>query len=113
MTTIKNLAESHCEPIQPDAKGLIIPTVESYLSQMDGWEAPLNYKSLYKTFRFKNYLQTVHFVNAVTWIAQQEDHHPRLCFDYNTCKVELSTHVIKGLSQNDFILAAKIDALFD
>ncbi|WP_019895670.1 4a-hydroxytetrahydrobiopterin dehydratase [Hydrogenovibrio halophilus] len=113
MSTFQTLAQSHCEPVTPETKGVIIPTVESYLSQMDGWEAPLNYKSLHKTFRFKNYLQTVHFVNAVTWIAQKEDHHPTLCFGYNTCKIELSTHAIKGLSQNDFVLAAKIEALFD
>lgn len=111
MKTLQALAQAQCSPITPETKGLVIPTVESYLSLMPGWEAPLNYKSIEKTFTFKNYLQTVHFVNAVTWVAQQQDHHPRICFDYNQCHVTLTTHALKGLSQNDFILAAKIETL--
>jgi len=92
---------------------MIIPRIESYLSQMPGWDVPLNYQTLTKTFPFKNYHQTVAFVNAITWVAHKEDHHPEICFGYNECKVILTTHSIKGLSQNDFIMAAKIDALLD
>ncbi|MBN2606955.1 MAG: 4a-hydroxytetrahydrobiopterin dehydratase [Thiotrichales bacterium] len=107
------LKDQSCENIAPGNKALIIPTIESLVAQMEGWEVPLNYITLEKTFKFKNYHQTVSFVNAVTWIAHKEDHHPEICFGYNECKIVLTTHAVKGLSQNDFIVAAKIDALLD
>ena len=60
---------------------------------------------------FSNYYQTMAFVNAVAWIANQTDHHPELSVSYNQCRVEYSTHDINGLSENDFICAAKVEAL--
>jgi len=108
-----DLLNAKCEPIDPKSKPLIIPTIESYMSVLKGWTVPLSYQSLEKTFQFKNYYQTVAFVNAITWLAHKEDHHPEICFGYNQCKVTLSTHDIKGLSMNDLILAAKIDALLE
>lgn len=111
MTHELPLKDQSCTEIEKGSKPLIIPTIESYLSQMPGWDVPLDYLTLTKTFSFKNYHQTVAFVNAVTWVAHKEDHHPEVCFGYNQCKITLTTHNIKGLSQNDFILAAKIDAL--
>ncbi|HEY9150705.1 MAG TPA: 4a-hydroxytetrahydrobiopterin dehydratase, partial [Gammaproteobacteria bacterium] len=60
---------------------------------------------------FKNYYQTIAFVNALAWIANQEDHHPDLEVSYNRCTVHFSTHSIGGLSLNDFICAARLDAL--
>ena len=68
---------------------------------------------LTKTFRFKNYYETMAFVNAAAWISHREDHHPDLLVGYSQCKVSYVTHAIKGLSTNDFICAAKLDALFD
>ena len=65
-----------------------------------------------KTFRFKDYYQTIAFVNAVAWLSHAEDHHPELTVGYNSCQVEYTTHSIHGLSENDFICAAKVDALF-
>lgn len=64
-----------------------------------------------KTYPFKNYCQTMAFVNAVAWIAQQQDHHPDLAVSYGSCRVDYSTHFVGGLSKKDFICAAKIDAL--
>ena len=64
-----------------------------------------------KTFDFKNYYQTMAFVNALAWIAHREDHHPDIEVGYKRCHVRYSTHSIGGLSENDFICAAKIDAL--
>lgn len=113
MTTEIALKDQSCETIEKGSKAMIIPRIESYLSQMPGWDVPLDYQTLTKTFPFKNYHQTVAFVNAITWVAHKEDHHPEICFGYNECKVILTTHSIKGLSQNDFIMAAKIDALLD
>lgn len=64
-----------------------------------------------RTFTFKNYHQTMAFVNAVAWIAHRENHHPDISFGYKSCTVRYTTHAIGGLSENDFICAAKIDAL--
>ena len=65
-----------------------------------------------KTYPFKNYYQTIAFVNAIAWISHREDHHPDLAVSYNSCRVSYSTHSVGGLSKNDFICAAQIDALF-
>jgi len=66
---------------------------------------------IYRDFEFKNYYKTIAFVNAVAWMAHQENHHPDLSVSYNRCRVQYSTHAIGGLSENDFICAAKVDAL--
>ncbi len=68
-------------------------------------------KEIYRLFKFKNYYETIAFVNAVAWIANQEDHHPDMDVSYNRCLVRYTTHAIGGLSENDFICAAKINAL--
>ncbi|MBN2648096.1 MAG: 4a-hydroxytetrahydrobiopterin dehydratase [Thiotrichales bacterium] len=108
---LQQLLNSRCKEIGAKEKGLIIPSIESNLSHLSGWQTPLNYAEIHKRFDFKNYYQTVAFVNAVTWLAHREDHHPRICFGYNWCEIHLSTHSIKGLSLNDMIMAAKINAL--
>ena len=64
-------------------------------------------------YSFKNHYQVLAFVNALAWISHREDHHPDLAVGYNTCRVAYVTHAIKGLSENDFICAAKVDALFE
>ena len=107
------LKDQSCEEIVKGSKPLIIPTIEGYMNTIPGWEVALSYMTLDKTFKFKNYHQTVSFVNAVTWIAHKEDHHPEICFGYNECKIKLTTHAVKGVTKNDFILAAKINALLD
>jgi 4a-hydroxytetrahydrobiopterin dehydratase len=67
---------------------------------------------LIKAYAFRSYHETVAFVNATAWISHREDHHPNLVVGYNRCEVRYWTHAIGGLSENDFICAAKIDALF-
>jgi 4a-hydroxytetrahydrobiopterin dehydratase len=117
MTTVNALKEElknqHCEEIPKGSKPLIIPAIESNLSQLSDWQAPLNYAEIHKTFAFKNYHQTVAFVNAVTWLANKEDHHPQICFGYNQCTITLTTHNAQGLTLNDMIMAAKIDGLLE
>ena len=66
---------------------------------------------LTKTFRFGNYYETMAFVNAAAWVSHREDHHPDLEVGYNRCRVRYSTHSVGGLSENDFICAAKLEAL--
>ncbi|HEX4873134.1 MAG TPA: 4a-hydroxytetrahydrobiopterin dehydratase [Nevskiaceae bacterium] len=75
------------------------------------WEIVDQGKGLRGTFGFRNYYHTQAFVNAVAYIAHREDHHPDISFGYKTCTVHWSTHSIDGLSDNDFICAAKVDAL--
>ena len=66
-----------------------------------------------KTFNFRNHYETMTFVNAVAWVSHREDHHPEMIVGYNTCAVRYWTHAIKGLSENDFICAAKVDKLYE
>jgi 4a-hydroxytetrahydrobiopterin dehydratase len=84
---------------------------ESLLRQLKGWS--LEHGKLVKVYPFTNYYQTMAFVNALAWISHREDHHPDLAVGYNKCRVEYSTHAVGGLSENDFICAAKADALLD
>jgi 4a-hydroxytetrahydrobiopterin dehydratase len=82
---------------------------DALLGQLDGWQREGN--EIRKTFAFKNYYQTMAFVNAVAYVAHGEDHHPELLVGYKTCAVNYTTHAIGGLSENDFICAAKLDSL--
>ena len=108
---VKTLLEERCKPVPKGSKPLIIPTIESYLSQLPGWEVSLDYKRISKKFPFKNYHHTLAFINAVAWIAHREDHHPDICFGYDYAAVSLTTHAAKGITLNDLIVAAKIDRL--
>jgi 4a-hydroxytetrahydrobiopterin dehydratase len=74
------------------------------------WELDLN-NHLIRSFKFVNFKQTMDFVNKIALLAESEGHHPDMHVGYGECKVELWTHAINGLSENDFILAAKIDEL--
>lgn len=76
-----------------------------------GWQIDASQLSLSRTFTFDDYHRTMAFVNAVAWIAHQQDHHPDLQVGYNRCTVTWSTHSVGGLSLNDFICAARVDAL--
>ncbi|MBU1689529.1 MAG: 4a-hydroxytetrahydrobiopterin dehydratase [Gammaproteobacteria bacterium] len=76
----------------------------------DGWEYADG--KISKTYRFDDYYQTMAFVNAAAWVSHREDHHPDLEVGYNQCRVRYHTHDVNGLSENDFLCAAKIDALF-
>ncbi len=81
------------------------------LGQLNDWELDESGKEISRSFKFKNNYETMAFVNALAWIAHREDHHPDLQVGYNRAHVRFSTHSIGGLSENDFICAAKIDAL--
>ena len=104
-----NLTTRRCKPCEGGVDALKPAEVENLLKQLDGWT--LEDGAIVKTYTFKNYYQTVAFVNATAWISHREDHHPDLTVGYNTCRVAYQTHAINGLSQNDFICAAKLDQL--
>ncbi len=75
------------------------------------WSMNADGLAIRREFRFSNYYRTIAFVNAVAWVVHREDHHPDLEVGYNRCRVSFSTHSVEGLSVNDFICAARIDAL--
>ena len=85
--------------------------VTEQLKKLNGWEKKGD--AIRKTFSFKNYYETMAFVNASAWVSHREDHHPDMMVGYNQCRVTYSTHAVGGLSENDFICAAKLDALFE
>ncbi len=106
-----DLVRSHCKPCEGGVEPLKPDEIERLLKQLDGWQSAA--AAISKTYRFKNHYQAVAFVNAVAWISHREDHHPDIALGYDTCRVDYHTHAINGLSTNDFICAAKVDALFD
>jgi 4a-hydroxytetrahydrobiopterin dehydratase len=83
--------------------------LEHQLSHVDGWEAVDG--TIRKTFQFEDHYRAMAFVNAVAWISHREDHHPEMVVGYNTVTIRYSTHTVGGLSENDFICAAKVDHL--
>ena len=105
-----DLAHKKCRPCEGGVSPLKPQEIELLLVQLPGWQ--LRNGAITKSYEFKNYYQTMAFVNAVAWIAHREDHHPDMTVGYNKCTVDYSTHAIGGLSENDFICAAKVDALF-
>lgn len=110
MTTI-DLAKSKCKPCEGGVTPLNADEVAKLLKQLNGWAHEQGV--IAKTYAFTNYYQTMAFVNAAAWISHREDHHPDITVGYNQCRVSYVTHAIHGLSENDFICAAKLDALFD
>lgn len=109
MGDAEDLSQKRCKPCEGGTKPLNRVMVEGYLADLPGWE--LRDPWIEKTFVFKNYHETMAFVNAVAFIAHREDHHPDMEVGYKACKVKYTTHAIKGLSENDFICAAKIEQL--
>jgi 4a-hydroxytetrahydrobiopterin dehydratase len=110
MDTVCDLTDKHCKPCEGGTPPLTEKEARELLKQLEGWE--LSDNRISKTFAFKNYYQTIAFVNAVAWMTHREDHHPDMTVGYSKCRVEYSTHAVGGLSDNDFICAAKVDALF-
>ena len=106
---MNDLARKKCKPCEGGVAPLTPQQVAPMLKGLDGWA--LDAGMIAKTYRFKNYYETMAFVNALAWISHREDHHPDLTVRYNQCRVEYWTHAIEGLSENDFICAAKLDAL--
>lgn len=107
---MSDLTTRKCKPCEGGVDPLKPTEVENLLKQLNGWT--LSDGAITKSYSFKNYDQTMAFVNAAAWIAHRQDHHPDMSVGYSTCRVAYKTHAINGLSENDFICAAKLDALF-
>ena len=105
------LAERHCVACEPGSRPLPADHAEHLLGQLDGWRLAEDsgHPLLTKTFRFKGFMPGVRLVDAIAELAEAEGHHPDLRLSYGSLQVELWTHAAGGLTENDFILAAKID----
>ena len=108
---MNELTTKRCKPCEGGVAPYSTEQTNEMLKRLKGWIVEDG--KLVKRFAFKNYYETMAFVNALAWISHREDHHPDLEVGYNRCKVEYSTHAIGGLSENDFICAAKADSLFE
>jgi 4a-hydroxytetrahydrobiopterin dehydratase len=109
---MNTLSGKRCRPCEGGVPALSRPEAEAQLRQLaTGWQLSADGKSLERAFRFVDFYRTMSFVNALAHIANIEDHHPDLEVGYNYCRVRYTTHSIGGLSENDYICAAKIDLI--
>lgn len=106
-----DLVHRRCKPCDASTAPLTQSRIDALLHEIQGWSFANGV--ITKTYRFPDHHETMAFVNAIAWISHREDHHPDLLVGYNTCRVAYQTHAIQGISENDFICAAKLDALFD
>ncbi len=107
------LSQKHCQACEGGIPKLTINEVQHLMTQLSDWELNEKKTLIFKRFEFKDYFRTIAFVNAVAWVAHQENHHPDLEIGYNKCVIRFQTHAVMGLTENDFICAAKIDELIN
>ena len=109
---ISDLTQKHCESCEGIGTALDAEQIQKLLPQLHStWQVSKDQKEIQRAFSFANFYETMAFVNALAWIAHAEDHHPDLALGYNRCVVRFNTHSVGGISINDFICAAKVDAL--
>ena len=107
-----DLTSKHCESCEGIGLAFNTQQIAELMPELsDSWCLVQADRAIRRSFLFKDFYETIAFVNAIAWIANIENHHPELEVGYNYCNVKLSTHALNGLSQNDFIYAAKIDNL--
>jgi 4a-hydroxytetrahydrobiopterin dehydratase len=107
------LATRHCVPCEGGVAPLTAADANNLLATLSGWGVSDDDRKISRTLRFRNFHEVMEFVNALAWVAHREDHHPDMEVGYDRVKVAYTTHAIGGLSENDFICAAKIDALLE
>lgn len=105
------LSSIRCVGCEGGIPALSRDEVQKLMPEIPKWKVSEDHKSITRDFAFKNFYLTMAFVNAVAWIANQENHHPDLEIGYNYCHIKFFTHAVNGLTKNDFICAAKIDKI--
>jgi 4a-hydroxytetrahydrobiopterin dehydratase len=110
MKTQQELLAAHCTPLEGHA-AMSAAQVQAQLAAVPQWVFDGTY--IGRTYQFGNYYETMAFVNALAYVVHAEDHHPDLTVSYNRCVVKFNTHSVGGISINDFICAAKADAIFN
>ena len=111
--TMAELRSRRCTPLKGAENGLSMSEVNELLAALAGWALSDDGKTISKDFGFKNFHRTMAFVNAVAWVAHQQDHHPDMEVGYKHCLLRFSTHDVGGLSINDFVSAARVEALLE
>ena len=111
---MSDLLEKKCAPCEGGVIPFDVSEIHKYQKKVDGWDIPKNNKNIYyleKNFKFKNFKDSQDFINIIGKISEEEGHHPDITFGWGYAKIIITTHAIEGLSENDFILAAKIDKI--
>lgn len=112
MEEIGDLTQKVCKACEGYEQPMSLKDVNDYMKKIEGWSIEDDGKKISKDYKFKNFKQALEFVNKVGEIAERENHHPNIyLYDYKKVRIDLTTHVINGLSENDFIEAAKIDLI--
>ena len=109
---MSDLLNKKCVPCEGGVTPFVISENHKYQKKIDDWDVVKNENDIYyleKKFTFKNFLESQNFVNEVGRISEEEGHHPEIIFGWGYAKINITTHAIEGLSENDFILASKID----
>ncbi len=113
---MSDLLKKKCTPCEGGVIPFDISEIHQYQKKVDGWSLNENNEKIFfleKEFKFKNFAESQNFVNNVGKISEEEGHHPDIIFGWGYAKIKITTHAIKGLSENDFILAAKIDKILN
>tara|TARA_B100000787_G_C16185803_1_gene294582 strand:+ start:1966 stop:2310 length:345 start_codon:yes stop_codon:yes gene_type:complete len=113
---MNDLLKKNCVPCEGGILPFDISQIHKYQKKVDGWNVKKNKKNIYfleKNFSFKNFTDSLNFINKVGVISENESHHPDILFGWGYVQIMITTHAIEGLSENDFILAAKIDQIFN
>ena len=113
---MNDLLNKKCVPCEGGVLPFDISEIHKYQKKVDGWDITKDEKEIFflnKMFIFKNFLESQKFINNVGKISEEEGHHPDISFGWGYATIIITTHAIEGLSENDFILAAKIDQIFN
>jgi len=113
---MNDLLNKKCVPCEGGVLPFDISEIHKYQKKVDGWDVAKDEKKIFflkKKFKFKNFLDSQNFINKVGEISESEGHHPDILFGWGYAEISVTTHAIEGLSENDFILAAKIDQLIN
>jgi 4a-hydroxytetrahydrobiopterin dehydratase len=113
MSDVCKLTEKHCVPCEGGVEAIDRNTAENMLADLPGWELSDDGKMISRRFEFPGFFRTVAFINAMAWVVNNENHHPDFSAGYNYCQMGFTTHAIDGLSENDFICAARVSALVE
>lgn len=108
---MNELFQKRCTPCEGGVAPIGKAKADELLAELAGWALDADGKGINRTYEFNNFHEVMAFANAAAWVAHQEDHHPELLLSYKQCVVHYMTHAIDGLSENDFICAAKVNAL--
>ena len=113
MNDVCDLTQKHCLPCEGGVAAIGREEAENMLAEVPGWQLSDDGKMISRRFEFKGFLSTMSFINAMAFMVNKENHHPDFSAGYNYCDVGFTTHAIDGLSENDFICAAKVNALLE